>query len=139
MKNLTFIFALLLMPISCGLQKKGADKEKAVIALKPEKDEEGEWDIDVLDPQYNYFLTAIAHPMSFYTESSLKARNRILVTEWNSLFMTGQYRNVIESRIDYDPQENYGLKFEYKLYQVFAYLQWKYRIRLNGLSAVDMR
>ncbi|MGS0748048.1 DUF6146 family protein [Halpernia sp. GG3] len=46
---------------------------------------------------------------------------------------------MIESSIDYDPNENYGLKFEYKLYQVFAYVQWKYHLKLNGLSQTEVR
>lgn len=136
MKRL-FILLLAFTIVSCAPQNKVADGEKTEI--KPEKNEEGEWDIDVLDTQYNYFLNAIAKPMSMYSESSLKARNTTLVNEWNSYYMSGRYRNIIESSIDYDPRENYGLKFEYKLYQVFAYVQWKYRLRLNGLSGADVR
>lgn len=136
MKRL-FILILAFTIVSCTPQNKIADGEKTEI--KPEKNEEGEWDIDVLDTQYNYFLSAIAKPMSMYSESSLKARNTTLVNEWNSYYMSGRYRNIIESSIDYDPRENYGLKFEYKLYQVFAYVQWKYRLRLNGLSGADVR
>ena len=77
--------------------------------------------------------------MSMYTESYLKTRNQFLVSEWNSYYYSGRYRNVIESAIDYDPNENYGLKFEYKLYQVFAYVHWKYGLRMQGLSATDRR
>lgn len=58
--------------------------------------------------------------------------------EWNSYYMSGRYRNIIESSIDYSPNENYGLKFEYKLYQVFVYVQWKYKLRMQGLSGADM-
>ena len=123
--------------MSCAPQNKGASDNKK--ELKPEKNEDGEWELHVLDSQYDYFLNAVAKPMSMYTESSLKARNVFLVSEWNSLYVSGRYRNVIESSIDYDPQENYGLKFEYKLYQVFAYVNWKYGVRLNGLSGADVR
>lgn len=77
--------------------------------------------------------------MDFYTESYLKNRNAFLVSEWNSDYFSGKYRNVIESSIDYNPQENYGLKFEYKLYQVFAFVQWKYGLKLNGLSQTELR
>ena len=83
-------------------------------------------------------MNAIARPMSMYTESYLKNRNTFLVNEWNSYYYSGRYRNIIESSIDYNPNENYGLKFEYKLYQVFAYVQWKYKLRMQGLSGVDI-
>lgn len=121
----------------CAPQKNVALDNKTEI--KPEKNEEGEWQLDVLDTQYDYFLNAIAKPMNFYTESYLKNKNAFLVTEWNSLYSSGKYRNVIESSIFYDPNENYGLKFEYRLYQVFTYVQWKYGLRLNGLSGSDVR
>lgn len=137
MKNLILIVCMFCLPFSCLSQDKPkSDKEKSEI--KPAKNDDGEWDITVLDTQYDYFLNAIAKPMNQYTESYLKSRNIILVSEWNSYYNTGKYRNVIESSISYDPKENYGLKFEYKLYQVFAYVNWKYGLRMNGLSGSDV-
>lgn len=106
--------------------------------MKPSKNEDGEWDLTVIDTQFDYFLNAVAKPISQYSESYLKTKNTLLVSEWNSYYSSGKYRNVIESSIDYDPKENYGLKFEYKLYQVFAYVNWKYGLRMNGLSGSDV-
>lgn len=105
--------------------------------MKPEKNDDGEWELTVIDTQFDYFLNAIAKPINQYSESTLRSRNRMLITEWNSYYTSGRYRNVIESSIDYDPKENYGIKFEYKLYQVFAYVSWKYKLKMNGLSASD--
>ncbi|MEN4759443.1 DUF6146 family protein [Chryseobacterium sp. C39-AII1] len=136
MKNLLLIIFIALIPFSCGAQNKSkSDKEKSEI--KPSKNEDGEWDITVIDTQFDYFLNAIAKPMNQYSESYLKTKNTMLVTEWNSYYFSGKYRNVIESSIDYDPKENYGIKFEYKLYQVFAYVNWKYGLKMNGLTGSD--
>ncbi len=140
MKKFTFLFSLMIILINCTPQNsvtKNQDKENT--AMKPEKNDDGEWDLQVIDTQYDYFLNAIAKPMSFYTEEYLKSRNALLVSEWNALYYSGRYRNVIESSIDYDTREKYGLKFEYKLYQVFAYVQWKYGLKLNGLSMTEVR
>lgn len=137
MKKAFYLLALLaVFTMSCTPQKPNPENQTV---MKPEKNDDGEWDIDVIDTQYDYFLNAIAKPMSMYTESYLKTRNQFLVSEWNSYYYSGRYRNVIESAIDYDPNENYGLKFEYKLYQVFAYVHWKYGLRMQGLSATDRR
>ena len=138
MKNFVSFLMILFLSVSCSPQNKVADNNENT-AIKPEKNEEGEWDIEVLDSQYDYFLNAIAKPMNMYSESYLKNKNTFLVSEWNSYYFSGRYRNVIESSIDYNPQENYGLKFEYKLYQVFAYVQWKYGLKMNGLSQADVR
>ncbi|MBP0611976.1 hypothetical protein J8J42_02815 [Chryseobacterium sp. cx-311] len=137
MKKILFFLILTIFTLNCASQSATADKGSAT--MKPEKNDEGEWDIIVLDSQYDYFMTAIAKPKSMYTESDLKSRNRILVSEWNSYFLSGRYRNIIESSIDYDPNENYGLNFEYKLYQVFAYVNWKYKLRFNNLRSSDQR
>lgn len=137
MKNLIIILLLAFIPSSCASQSNPkSDKEKSEI--KPTKNEDGEWDITVLDTQYDYFLSAVAKPISQYSESYLKTKNTLLVSEWNSYYFSGRYRNIIESSIDYDPKENYGLKFEYKLYQVFAYVNWRYGLRMNGLSGSDV-
>jgi len=139
MKKLLLMFLIIGSVSACTSLNTTEQEKKESVALKPEKDEDGEWDLEVIDTQYNYFLNAIAQPMSFYTESTLKARNRILVNEWNAHFVSGRYQDIIQSQIEYNPEEKYGLKFEYKLYQVFAYVQWKYKLRLLGLSNTEVR
>jgi hypothetical protein len=136
MKNLVLLLILSLFSVYCSAQS-DPKNEKEKSEMKPSKNDDGEWDLTVIDTQFDYFLNAIAKPISQYSESYLKNRNTFLVTEWNSYYSSGRYRNVIESSIDYDPKEKYGIKFEYKLYQVFAYLNWKYRLKMNGLSGSD--
>lgn len=139
MKKLLLMFLIIGSVSACTSLNTTEQEKKESVALKPEKDEDGEWDLEVIDTQYNYFLNAIAQPMSYYTESTLKARNRILVNEWNAHFVSGRYQDIIQSQIEYNPEEKYGLKFEYKLYQVFAYVQWKYKLKLLGLSNTEVR
>ncbi|WP_308005982.1 DUF6146 family protein [uncultured Chryseobacterium sp.] len=132
MKNLVLLLILSLFSVYCSAQS-NPKNEKEKSEMKPSKNDDGEWDLTVIDTQFDYFLNAIAKPISQYSESYLKNRNTFLVTEWNSYYSSGRYRNVIESFIDYDPKEKYGIKFEYKLYQVFAYVNWKYGLKMNGL------
>ena len=139
MKKLILIIATIFLIISCSSPQNIAKDANNQTSMKPEKNDDGEWDLEVIDTQYDYFLNAIAKPMSFYSEEYLKSRNTFLVNEWNSYYYSGRYRNIIESSIDYDPNEKYGLKFEYKLYQVFAYVQWKYGLKLQGLSMTEVR
>ncbi len=138
MKKIIFLLAFSVFVWNCSAQKSNTITENKK-EIKPEKNEDGEWELDVLDSQYDYFLNAIAKPMNYYSVSYLKTRNTFLVTEWNSYYYSGKYRNVIESSIDYDSSENYGLKFEYKLYQVFAYVYWKYGLKMNGISNAAIR
>lgn len=136
MKKFLFILSFLLILASCSTQNKANNSTKND-AIQAQKNDDGEYDLEVFDSQFTYFLNAIARPMSMYSEGSLKNRNQFLVSEWNSYYVSGRYRNIIESSIDYDPNINYGLKFEYKLYQVFAFVKWKYGLKLNGLSGTE--
>jgi len=138
MKKLTAILGIFILMMSCAPKAApSANEEKP--GIQAQKNDEGEYDLEVFDTQYDYFLNAIARPMSMYSETYLKSKNAFLVSEWNSYYFSGRYRNIIESSIDYDPTIDYGLKYEYKLYQVFAYVSWKYGLKMNGLSGVDAR
>ena len=137
MKKLIFAFSILLITLSCSSQNNIANQSKENHPLQAQKNDDGEYDLEVLDTQFTYFINAIARPMSMYSEGYLKSKNQFLVSEWNSYYFSGRYRNVIESSIDYDPNINYGLKYEYKLYQVFAFVKWKYGLKLNGLSGSE--
>lgn len=136
MKNIITIVLFLFVPLSCFSQSKTKNSDDPS-EIKPSKNDDDEWDLTVIDTQFDYFLNAIAQPISQYSESYLKSKNKFLVSEWNSYYSSGKYRNIIESGIDYDPRENYGIKFEYKLYQVFAFVSWKYGLKMNGLSGID--
>ncbi len=136
MKALPFLLIFNLLICSCSTQPT-RDAKTNEQTLTPEKNEEGEWDLEVLDSNYTYFLNAVAKPITMYSESFLKNRNQLLVSEWNSYYYSGTYRNIIESSISYDPNENYGKKFDYKLYQVFVFVQWKYGLKLNGISKAE--
>lgn len=138
MKKIFFLLGIFLLTLNCAPQQTGP-KDGKTVALKPEKNDDGEWDLEVLDPQWNYFLNAVAKPMGMYTESYLKTKNNFLVSEWNSYYYARKFPNIIENPIDYDSQENYGLKFEYKLYQVFAFVQWRYGLKMNNLSMGEVR
>ena len=137
MKKLIFAFSILLITLSCSSQNNIANQSKEDHPLQAQKNDDGEYDLEVLDTQFTYFINGIARPMSMYSEGYLKSKNQFLVSEWNSYYFSGRYRNVIESSIDYDPNINYGLKYEYKLYQVFAFVKWKYGLKLNGLSGSE--
>jgi len=138
MKNLIVLAIFSAFIWSCATSSKpSAEDQKPSIATQKKTDSADEWEITVFDAEYETFVATRAQPKSMFTESSLKSRNTILVNEWNSRFYSGTNRNFYEVAIDYDPKENYGLDFEYRMYQFFAYCNWKYGIRFTGLRGID--
>lgn len=112
------------------------DSLKAQTAGTETKDE---YEIVVFDTQYETFLASRATPISQYSEEILKSRNQFLVQEWNSrVLQPNRNRDIYEMAIDYDSKEKYGLKFEYRLYQFFAFVSWKFGEKFTGLRNVDV-
>ncbi|KFE98630.1 hypothetical protein IX39_14450 [Chryseobacterium formosense] len=137
MKNFFVLIVLIIIPLKLFAQNNPTNNKQDYV-IKAEKNDDGEWDLIVIDTEFYYFINSIARPINYYQESYLKSRNASLVNIWNSYYRTGKYRDIIESLIDYNPKENYGIKFEYKLYQIFVYVHWKYKLRLNGIQSSDV-
>lgn len=102
-------------------------------SLSFEKNDEDEYDIIVLDTQYDMYLNSIAKPMNFYSEDYYRNKNIQYVEEWNNrVSQPHRYDpNFYSMRIDYNPTVNYGIKLEYKLYNFFQFIQWKYKVNLD--------
>jgi hypothetical protein len=138
MKNLIFITIFSAFIWSCSTTSKpNPEDQKPNIATQKKTDSADEWEVTVFDAEYETFVASRAQPKSMFTESSIKSRNTILVNEWNSRFYSRVNPNFYEVAIDYDPNENYGFDFEYRMYQFFAYCSWKYGVRFNGLRGID--
>lgn len=130
MKKLVFIFICCQLLLGCTTKVPPTTESNS---LSFEKNEEDEYDIIVLDPQYESYLASIARPMNFYSESYYKNRNQFYVTEWNIRHSQpfNYDPDFYAVRIDYEPNTDYGIKLEYKLYNFFEFIKWKYKVDLN--------
>ncbi len=138
MKNVIAFLIIFGFIWSCSSTSKSpTENQNTSISTQKKTDSTEEWEITVFDTEYETFVATRAQPKSMFTESSLKSRNQILVTEWNSRFYSNVNPSFYEVAIDYDPKENYGFDFEYRLYQFFAYCNWKYGIQFNELRGID--
>lgn len=93
-----------------------------------------EYEIIIIDIGFDLYLNTIARPVDYYSQNYLENKNRIYVTNWNiralnpSKYDASIYGNVI----DYDPQIDYGMEVNYKLFNYFQFVQQKYAMRLDG-------
>lgn len=131
--KIVMIFGLWMM-FSCQTQQNlDEPKDESENALSFEKNDEDEYDIIVLDPQYESYLRSIAKPMNFYSEEYYKNKNQQYVSEWNYRHSQPFHYDpdFYTLRIDYDFNTDYGLKLEYKLYNFFQFINWKYKVNLG--------
>jgi hypothetical protein len=91
-----------------------------------------EYEIIIFDLGFETYLQTIARPANFYTQQYYENKNRLYVTEWNLRAQNPlRYNNqIFENRIDYDFNTNYGLDVNYKLYNYFKFVEYKYKIKI---------
>jgi len=97
------------------------------------KNKKEEYEVQVFSPGYEGFL-ATQKSKDFYTESFLKAKNMLMVSEWNQRYrQPGHYdSNIYEVSIDYDSKTDYGLDVEYGLYMFFRFMEKEHNMSLIG-------
>ena len=136
MKLLKPIFFLLSITffIACGTYSNSTNKtttikeEPVVIA-----NEALEYEIIIIDQGFTSYLNSIARPMSYHSKMYLQNKNRIYVAIWNSRArnLTKYNPNIYENVIEYEPNVDYGLEVNYKLYWYFKFAEQKYKMRLT--------
>jgi len=127
------LFSFLIWDCTSQTTASAPENNKEENSLKLEKNDEDEYDIIVLDPQYETYLKSIAMPMNHYSEQYYKSKNEIYVTEWNIRHAQPMRYDpdFYAVSIDYNPQTDYGIKLEYKLYNFFQFINWKYKVNLG--------
>lgn len=103
---------------------------KLVCLAAPQKEE---YEVIVFDPGFESFL-ATQKSKDFYSEWTLKAKNTLMVNEWNSRHLNPmKYNpNIYEVSIDYDSKIEYGLDVEYQLYMFFRFMEKEHKMSLIG-------
>ncbi len=136
MKNLVYLLLIVgILIFSCGTPKKTvittADQQEEPVRIA---NDSLEYEIIIFDVGFNTYLNTIAKPMGFYSQEYLETRNRVYVAEWN-LRASNPLRydpSIYENIIDYQPQIDYGLEVNYKLFNYFQFAQRKYKMRLGS-------
>lgn len=99
-----------------------------LITLKPK------YEAIILENGFDTFLS-MQESEGFFQYEYLKNKNSLLVKEWNNRCSQPIIYNqhIYESRIDYNPKENYDKDVEYKLYMFFRFMEKKHNISLSSL------
>lgn len=91
-----------------------------------------EYEIIITDIGFNQYLSSVARPRNFYSQSFLENKNLFFVSEYNRRVLEPfRYNpNIYEMRIDYQSNVNYGYEVNYLLYNYFLFFQSAYRQKL---------
>ena len=92
-----------------------------------------EYRLVILDPQFETWLLT-KPPKSFYSNDYYIQKNRFYVTEWNLRYMTANNNGLYENYIDYNPNIDYGIDINYKLYYYFKYFEETNHLKLQNFD-----
>ncbi|SIR16197.1 DUF6146 family protein [Maribacter ulvicola] len=139
--NISVLGAIILLWMSCSPTKKSLsfskDEQQAFNQIEGDtiniSSDKTEYDIIIIEPGFNFWLSSVAKPQGYHSQSFLENRNYIMVLEWNNrVIQSSRYDpNLYELQIDYSSQIDYGYEVNYKLYNYFIYFQRKYNQRLG--------
>jgi hypothetical protein len=87
----------------------------------------------ILDPGFESWF-ATQPDKNFYSNSYYAQRNQLFVQEWNRRYMTSTNKDLYDNYIEYDPNIDYGIDINYKLYYYFKYFEHKYHLKLLGFD-----
>ena len=126
----TIIFTLFI--IGCGahpIKSNSTSQEEPVIIAN----EALAYEIIIMDVGFTSYLNAIAKPMQYHSKTYLQSKNRVYVAIWNNRARNPTVYNmsIYENIIEYEPNTDYGLEVNYKLYWYFKFAEQKYKMRLN--------
>lgn len=117
--SVAFILAVFL--VSCSSPKQLTSKESPKIQASAQ--DSTQYQILFFDNNFETWFELNKRPESFYPESYYASQNRILSQQWNSAVISNNYQPPFSYEIDYDPNADYGLDVNYKLYYYFKYLE----------------
>ena len=136
MKNLIYVLLLGLFIYSCSSTRNRQMKTGEPMAENDTvriANDSLEYEILIIDPGFSYFLSAIAHPEGYYSQSYLENKNMFLVQDYNQRVRQPMVYDpqIYEQEINYEPNIDYGYDVNYKLYNYFVYLSRKYGQRFS--------
>ena len=130
MRQLIYYLAIGLFIISCGSTTDTTTSKDTKLPEGAVKiSNEGlEYEIIIMDIGFETYLNTIAKPAHFYTQDYYETKNKFYVTHWNMRVQNPlRYNSSIYTNIiDYDFNTDYGFDVNYKLYNYFKFVEYKY-------------
>lgn len=92
-----------------------------------------EYEIVIIDPKFNTWLTSRARPRNYYGLTMMETRNHWYVSEWNRRVLEPHRYSpeLYEMRIDYQSNIRYGYEVNYLLYNYFLFFEQEYGQKLR--------
>jgi len=118
--------------VFCSLISINAQTKERKLSVKRDSvvKDSTEYELVVFDTGFETWF--LMRPGNEHSLGYYRSRNRLYVMEWNYRFMNPiRYRDIYECQIQYDPDIDYGLEFERRLYYYFKYFEETNKVSLD--------
>ena len=96
------------------------------------KSDTTEYELIVFDPAFESWFITTQKPKWYHENSYYRTKINLYSTDWNIRVMQNMHREPYEYEINVDPNVDYGLDINWKLYWYFKYLEETLGIKLAG-------
>lgn len=130
MRTLSFLLVVIigfLFVDNVNAQEKNQEKSGIEVSAK----DSIEYDLIVFDSGFETYLATVPYSKEFYSNEYYKHWNILYCAEWNRRNQDPlRFGGFYETSIDYDPSIDYGIDFNFKLYQYFQFVEDEHDIIL---------
>jgi len=123
-----FILGMLALAVWACSAVKETSKKSSILTKSP--GDSTEYELIIIDIRFDTWYQYNYTPAKDYSNEYYRSRNLVAVTNWNDYYPRGRYHRVIDCRIDYQPNIDYGIEVNRKLFWYFKYIQSEDGIRL---------
>ena len=127
MKPVIFISVLSLLIWACS-PVKNISKTSATVTQNSQ--DSTEYELIITDIHFDSWYQLNYSEAKDRTDDYYHSKNLIAVYNWNDYYRRGKYINVIDSYINYEPQIDYGMELNRKLFWYFKFVEEYYGIEL---------
>ena len=106
------------------------DVSKTSATLTQNGRDSTEYEIFINDLHFDQWYMLNYSEAKDYSNDYYRSKNLVAVANWNDYYRAGKHSQAIDSNINYQPNLDYGIEVNRKLYWYFKYVQEEYKIRL---------
>ncbi len=129
MKTLKFAIFLILIA-ACASQQNIQIKATNTV----DTEDSVSYELIVLDPGFESWFLTYSKPSWYHSQQYYETWNEQYVNAWNYNSIWHRNARLLDGQIDYNPQIDYGLDINHKLFYYFQYVENELNIRILSNS-----
>jgi hypothetical protein len=126
---LAMFFAMTLMAKNQSII---APADIAADSVEVAKGDSTEYELIIFDNNFESWFITSQNPTWFHENSYYRSKINFYATDWNLRVLQNMHREPYEYEINVDPNVDYGIDINWKLYWYFKYLEETLGIKLAG-------